>query len=67
MGWSAKPGEQTFELPTYPTTVVQNEPDMSEAQPQLQHAKEELDVTGQYTGRRLSPHNRRWATSTSRL
>jgi hypothetical protein len=26
-----KPSKQTFELPAYPTAVVQNEPDMPEA------------------------------------
>ena len=34
-----KANEQTFELPAYPTTVIQNEPDMSEARRQVQHAK----------------------------
>jgi hypothetical protein len=48
---SDKPSAQTFELPPYPSTVVQNEPDMSEAQRQLQHAKEQLDLAGQYLGR----------------
>ena len=39
-----KPSEQTFELPAYSTAVVQNEPDTSEAQRRLQHAKEQLDL-----------------------
>jgi len=33
-----RPSEQTFEPPAYLTAVVQNEPDMSEAQRQLQHS-----------------------------
>jgi hypothetical protein len=31
--------------------VVQDEPDMSEAQRQLQHAQEQLDLTKRYPGR----------------
>ena len=39
-----KPRAQTFEVPAYPMAVVQNEPDTSEAQRQLQHAKEQLNI-----------------------
>jgi hypothetical protein len=49
-----KPREQTSELPAYPMAVVQNEPDMNGAQRQLQHAKEQLDLTKQYPGRRAA-------------
>jgi hypothetical protein len=52
--WTKTPGnpsEQTFELWTYATAVVQNEPDMSEAQQQLQHAKEQLELAGLYHSR----------------
>ena len=37
-------------LPAYPTAVVRNEPDMSEARRQFQHATEQLDLSGQYLG-----------------
>ena len=52
------PGEQTFELPAYPTAVVQNESDVSEAQRQLQHAKEQLDLAAQYPDRDLNRRER---------
>ena len=45
-----KPSEQTFKFPAYPAAVVQNEPDMSEARRQFQHATEQLDLSGQYLG-----------------
>jgi hypothetical protein len=35
-------------------SVVHNEPDMSEAQRQLQHAKEQLDLAEQYPGRKAA-------------
>jgi hypothetical protein len=39
--------------------VVQNDPDMSEPQRQLQHAKEQLDLAGQYPGpERNQPRNK---------
>jgi hypothetical protein len=46
---SDKPSEKTLGLPAYPTAVVQNEPDMSGAQRQLQYAKEKFDLTKQAT------------------
>jgi hypothetical protein len=35
----------------FPRTVIQNELDMGDAQRQLQHAKEQLDLTKQYPAR----------------
>jgi hypothetical protein len=55
-GWlktSDKPSEQTFELPAYRTEVVQNRIDMAEAEKQLAHARQQLELLAKkYPGRR---------------
>jgi hypothetical protein len=49
---SDKPSEQTFELPPYGTEVVQNTVDMAEAEKQLAHARQQIELTKSYPGRR---------------
>ena len=39
---------------SFPRAVVHNEPDTSEARRQLQHAKEERDLAGQYPGQKAT-------------
>ena len=47
-----KPSEETYECTLYRTEVVQTTPDMTEAEKQLRHANEQLELTRQrYPGR----------------
>jgi hypothetical protein len=55
-GWlktSDKPSEQTFELPPYRAEVVRSTVlDTVEAEKQLAHARQQIDLTKFYPGRR---------------
>jgi hypothetical protein len=42
----------TLTVIRFATAVVHNERDMSEAQRQLQHAQQQLDLAGQHRGRK---------------
>jgi hypothetical protein len=47
-------GQSPAITPAYSTAVVQNEPDVSEARRQVQHAKEQLDLAGQSAARKAA-------------
>jgi hypothetical protein len=54
-GWlktSDKPSEQTFEAAPYDIEVVQNTLDMAEAEKQLDHARQQIELAKKYPGRR---------------
>jgi hypothetical protein len=49
-----KPSEQSFECRAYDAEIVSPALDTSEAQAQLQHAQQQLELSEQYPGR--TPH-----------